>query len=74
MAVNLRGIFLCCRAAVPHMKERQSGKIVNISSGTVFNGSPQILHYVTSKAGVIGITRTLARTASTSNPSPQDLP
>ena len=43
------------------MKERQSGKIVNISSGTVFNGSPQILHYVTSKAGVIGLTRALAR-------------
>jgi len=61
MAVNLRGIFLCCRAVVPHMKERQSGKIINISSGTVFNGSPQILHYVTSKAGVIGLTRALAR-------------
>ena len=61
MAVNLKGIFLCCRAVVPHMKEVQSGKIVNISSGTVFNGSPQILHYVTSKAGVIGLTRALAR-------------
>ena len=61
MAVNLRGIFLCCRAVVPHMKERESGKIVNISSGTVFNGTPQLLHYVTSKAGVIGLTRSLAR-------------
>ena len=61
MAVNLKGIFLCCRAVVPHMKEKQSGKIVNISSGTVFSGSPQILHYVTSKAGVIGLTRALAR-------------
>ena len=61
MAVNLRGIFLCCRAVVPHMKERGSGKIVNISSGTVFNGTAQLLHYVTSKAGVIGLTRALAR-------------
>ena len=61
MAVNLRGIFLCCRAVVPHMKERESGKIVNISSGTVFNGTAQLLHYVTSKAGVIGLTRALAR-------------
>ena len=61
MAVNLRGIFLCCRAVVPHMKERQSGKIVNISSGTVFFGSTNLLHYVTSKAGVIGLTRGLAR-------------
>ncbi|SVE50913.1 uncharacterized protein METZ01_LOCUS503767, partial [marine metagenome] len=39
MGVNLRGVFLCCRAVVPHMKEQGRGKIVNISSGTVFNGS-----------------------------------
>jgi len=43
------------------MKVQGSGKIVNISSGTVFNGSTQMLHYVTSKAGVIGLTRSLAR-------------
>jgi 3-oxoacyl-[acyl-carrier protein] reductase len=61
MGVNLRGVFLCCRAVVPHMKEQGRGKIVNISSGTVFNGSTQMLHYVTSKAGVIGLTRSLAR-------------
>ena len=61
MAVNLRGVFLCCRAVVPHMKDQQSGKIVNISSGTVFMGTTNLLHYVTSKAGVIGLTRGLAR-------------
>ncbi len=61
MAINLRGIFLCCRAVVPHMKQQQSGKIVNISSGTVFAGTANLLHYVTSKAGVIGLTRGLAR-------------
>ena len=61
MAVNLRGIFLCCKSVVPHMKESRSGKIVNISSGTVFFGSTNLLHYVTSKAGVIGLTRGLAR-------------
>lgn len=61
MAVNLKGIFLCCRAVVPHMKEQRGGKIVNISSGTVFFGTPNLLHYVTSKAGVIGLTRALAR-------------
>ena len=60
MAVNLRGVFLCCRAVVPHMKDQGSGKIVNISSGTVSRGSAS-LHYVTSKAGVIGLTRSLAR-------------
>jgi 3-oxoacyl-[acyl-carrier protein] reductase len=61
MAVNLRGIFLCCRAVVPAMKRQQSGKIVNISSGTVFYGAPNAAHYVTSKAGVLGLTRSLAR-------------
>lgn len=61
MAVNLRGIFLCCRAVVPAMKRQRSGKIVNISSGTVFFGAPNAAHYVTSKAGVIGLTRSLAR-------------
>jgi 3-oxoacyl-[acyl-carrier protein] reductase len=61
MAVNLRGIFLCCRAVVPYMKQQNGGKIVNISSGTVFFGSANLAHYVTSKAGVIGLTRSLAR-------------
>jgi 3-oxoacyl-[acyl-carrier protein] reductase len=61
MAVNLRGIFLCCRAVVPAMKGRRAGKIVNISSGTVFYGAILMAHYVTSKAGVVGLTRALAR-------------
>jgi 3-oxoacyl-[acyl-carrier protein] reductase len=61
MAVNLRGVFLCCRAVVPAMKQQRYGKIVNISSGTVFYGAPNAAHYVTSKAGVIGLTRSLAR-------------
>ena len=67
MAVNLRGIFLCCRAVVPHMKRQNAGKIINISSGTVFFGSAQLAHYVTSKAGVIGLTRSLARELGTHN-------
>jgi 3-oxoacyl-[acyl-carrier protein] reductase len=61
MAVNLRGVFLCCRAVAPYMKQQGQGKIVNISSGTVFHGSPMAAHYVASKAGVIGFTRSLAR-------------
>lgn len=61
MAVNLRGMFECCRAVFPAMKSQQSGKIVNISSGRVFEGVPFRLHYTTSKAGVIGFTRALAR-------------
>jgi 3-oxoacyl-[acyl-carrier protein] reductase len=61
MAVNMRGIFLCCRAVISHMKEQGSGKIINISSGTVAQGTPNFAHYVTSKAGVIGFTRSVAR-------------
>lgn len=61
MAVNLRGMFLCCRAVFPTMKTQQRGKIVNISSSRFFEGSPNRLHYTTSKAGAIGFTRALAR-------------
>jgi 3-oxoacyl-[acyl-carrier protein] reductase len=61
MAVNLKGVFFCSRAVLPIMRKQKSGKIINIASGTVFSGSPGRIHYVTSKAGVIGFTRTLAR-------------
>lgn len=61
MAVNLKGLFFCCRAVLPTMRRQKSGKIINIASGTVFSGSAGRIHYVTSKAGVIGFTRTLAR-------------
>ena len=61
MAVNLRGLFFCCRAVLPTMREQKSGKIINIASGTVFAGAPGRIHYVTSKAATIGFTRTLAR-------------
>jgi 3-oxoacyl-[acyl-carrier protein] reductase len=61
MAVNLRGMFLCCRAVFSAMKERGRGKIVNISSSRVWEGTPLRLHYTTSKAGVVGFTRALAR-------------
>jgi 3-oxoacyl-[acyl-carrier protein] reductase len=61
MAVNLRGLFFCCRAVLPAMRGQKSGKIINIASGTVFAGSPGRIHYVTSKTATIGFTRTLAR-------------
>jgi len=61
MAVNLKGILLCSQAVYPAMKKQGKGKIINISSGTIFSGSPFFLHYVTSKAGIIGFTRSLAR-------------
>ena len=58
--VNVTGTFLCARAVVPSMAAEGRGKIVNISSTTVFLGRPNYLHYVTSKAAVIGMTRALA--------------
>jgi 3-oxoacyl-[acyl-carrier protein] reductase len=61
MAVNLRGMFLSCRAVFPAMKTQRRGKIVNISSSRVWEGTPNRLHYTTSKAGVVGFTRALAR-------------
>src|SRR5215470_4202680 len=67
MAVNLKGLFFCCRAILPTMRKQKSGKIVNISSGTALNGSAGRIHYVTSKAGVIGFTRTLAREVGEEN-------
>src|SRR5499426_994192 len=61
MAINLRGLFLCARAVFPAMKAQGKGKIINISSGTLFKGVPHYIHYTTSKGGVVGFTRSLAR-------------
>jgi 3-oxoacyl-[acyl-carrier protein] reductase len=58
--VNLTGVFLCCRAVVPLMVERGYGKVVNVSSATVWTGRGGYLHYVASKAALIGLTRSLA--------------
>jgi len=59
--VNLKGTFLCCKAVYPQMKKRGKGKIINVSSTTFFAGIPYFLHYVTSKGGIVGFTRALAR-------------
>lgn len=67
MGVNLRGLFLCSRAVYPHMKKAGGGRIVNISSNRVWEGTPNRLHYTTSKAGVIGFTRALAREVGDDN-------
>ncbi|SOY63129.1 SDR family NAD(P)-dependent oxidoreductase [Cupriavidus taiwanensis] len=58
--VNVRGVWLCCKAVVPHMRTR-GGKIINVSSNTPYKGVPNFLHYVSSKAAIIGLTRALAR-------------
>jgi NAD(P)-dependent dehydrogenase (short-subunit alcohol dehydrogenase family) len=61
MAVNVRGPFECAKAVAPVMIARGSGKIVNIASGTVFKGVPDLLHYVSSKGAIVAMTRCLAR-------------
>jgi len=61
MAVNVKGIWNCCKAAVPAMREAGGGSIVNIASLAATYGMPFGLHYTTSKAAVIGLTRGLAR-------------
>ena len=65
--VNVRGAWLCCRAVYPYMKEQRYGKIINISSNTVWKGVPGFLHYVTSKAALTGLTRSLAREVGDDN-------
>lgn len=59
--VNLKGVFLCCKAAIPIMKRQKSGKIINIASGTFFSGSGDMPHYTTAKGGVVALTRVMAR-------------
>lgn len=61
MAVNVKGVWNCCKAVVPAMREAKRGSIVNIASLAATYGTPFVLHYTTSKAAVIGLTRGLAR-------------
>ncbi len=61
MTVNTRGVFTCVKAVVPEMRKNGYGKIVNIASGTVFKGTPMLLHYVSSKGAMVAVTRALAR-------------
>jgi 3-oxoacyl-[acyl-carrier protein] reductase len=61
LAVNLKGYFLCARAAYPHMRGRGRGRVLNVASITFFIGFANLLDYVSSKGGVVGFTRTLAR-------------
>ena len=59
--VNLKGVFLCSKAAIPIMKQQRSGKIINIASGTFFSGSGNMPHYTSAKGGVVALTRVMAR-------------
>ena len=60
-AVNVRGPFLCVKAALPQMRRQKYGKIVNIGSQTMYLGLPNRLHYVSAKGAIMAMTRSLAR-------------
>ncbi len=60
LSVNLTGTFHCCQAVIPHMIQAGWGRIVNISSSSAQGGQQRMSHYVSSKAGVIGLTKALA--------------
>jgi NAD(P)-dependent dehydrogenase (short-subunit alcohol dehydrogenase family) len=60
MAVNVKGQWLCAKAVVPEMKKQGKGKIINVASNVAFTGHVGFLHYLTSKAAIMGLTRGLA--------------
>lgn len=61
LAVDLTGVFYCCRAVIPRMRDRKYGRIVNISSIAGKEGNPNAIPYSSAKAGVIGLTKALAK-------------
>jgi 3-oxoacyl-[acyl-carrier protein] reductase len=65
--VDLTSVFLCCRAAVRVMLAQGAGRIVNIASIAGKEGNPTLVPYSTAKAGVIGLTKALAKEVATRN-------
>lgn len=61
LAVNLTGVFYCVRAVAPHMIERRSGRIINVTSGAGLQGTMGQINYSAAKAGVVAITKSAAR-------------
>ncbi len=67
LGVNLDGVFFCCRAAIPHMLAHDWGRIVNIASIAGKEGNPYLSAYSTTKAAVIGLTKSLGKELATTN-------
>jgi NAD(P)-dependent dehydrogenase (short-subunit alcohol dehydrogenase family) len=63
--INLNGVFLCCRAVIGHMREHARGAIVNVASIAGKEGNPNLIPYSVSKAGVIALTKALAKETAT---------
>lgn len=67
VAVSLDGAFLCCRNLLPHLLASPAGRIVNISSAAGKDGNPHMSAYVAAKAGVLALTKSLAKETATTN-------
>jgi 3-oxoacyl-[acyl-carrier protein] reductase len=67
MDINLTGVFLCCRAIVPHMLRQDYGRIVNVASIAGKEGNPNACAYSASKAGVIALTKSLGKEVANKN-------
>jgi len=67
MHVNITGVMLACRAVVPYMRQARWGRIINMSSASILLGRPNYTHYTTSKAALIGMTRSMARELGNDN-------
>ena len=65
--INLKSVFLCTRAVLPGMRKKRYGRIVNISSQLAYKGGEGMAHYAAAKAGILGITRSLAYEVTADN-------
>ena len=67
VAVNLRGAFLCTKYVMPHLLKQRGGRIVNISSVVGLSGNPGQANYAAAKAGIVGLTKAVAREVASRN-------
>jgi meso-butanediol dehydrogenase/(S,S)-butanediol dehydrogenase/diacetyl reductase len=67
MNVNVKGVFLCCKAALPHLIKRGEARIVNVASVAGKAGRPGLAHYSASKHAILGFTKSLAYEAAPHN-------
>lgn len=65
LAINLTGVFLCCRAVIPHMRSRGYGRVINMASIAGKEGNPRMVPYSATKAAVIALTKSLGKEVAT---------
>lgn len=65
LAINLTGVFLCCRTVIPHMRSRGYGRVINMASIAGKEGNPRMVPYSATKAAVIALTKSLGKEVAT---------